>query len=283
MAHYDTRYPQYEIPPSPPKRWPLAGVMAIDTVVAFIAWILITIVIPLVFITVRASQQGLSLPGGLQNQQQALRLLGPDGVFVTLLVQNIVFVLVPVIRVALIRHEPLAEIGFRVDPLPRLVLTGLGLGVVVLLCNVLISSLFNSIGIRQNQAAQYPLFQGQYAGQALFFLGAAIIAPIGEEVLFRGYMFNAIRQTFQSRPWGLPLAYLLSALFFMAAHSLAATEGVIGLLVPTFLMGLVLAWGMQRTGSLIPGIIAHSLNNSFALAALLYCVNNPHANICPTL
>lgn len=283
MAQYDTRYPEYEIPPPQHKRWPLAGVMAIDVVLAFIAFFVITVVIQLVFITIRASQQGINLPSALQNQEQVLRLLGSDGVFVTLLIQNAIFVAVPVVRVALIRHEPLAEIGFRAQPLAQLVLVGIGLGIVVLVCNVFISSLFNSIGIRQNQAAQYPLFQGQYGGQALFFLGAAALAPIGEEVLFRGYMFNAIRQTFQSQSWGLPLAYLLSALFFMAAHSLAATEGVIGLLVPTFLMGLVLAWGMQRTGSLIPGIIAHGLNNSFALAALLYCVNNPHTNFCPTL
>jgi hypothetical protein len=163
------------------------------------------------------------------------------------------------------------------------VLFGVGLGVLVLIGNAAIGYFFNQLDIRQNQAAQYPLNPGDYAGQALFMVGAALLAPIGEEILFRGYVFNAIRQTFGARGWGLPLAYVASALLFSISHSLAATEGLIALLVPTFVMGLVLVWGMQRTGSLVPCIIAHAINNAVALLVLLTCVNNPGMTGCPTL
>lgn len=285
MAQYDTQYAT--IPePLPPRRklWPLAGVMLIDIVVIGISVLVLMLVISTIFVVVHTAQQGGSpLGAGALGEQQLLRLLGADGIFAVLLAQNAVFVAVPVLRVALLRREPLAEIGFQARRPLRLLLTGVSLGVLVLIGNVTLGYLFTGAGIEQNQAEQYPLFQGDYLGQALFLIGAAVLAPIGEETLFRGYVFNAIRQTFQAQRWGLPLAYVLSALGFMAAHSLSATQGLIGLLIPTFLMGLALAWGMHRTGSLIPGIIAHAMNNAIALSLLLVCVNNPGLTGCPAL
>jgi membrane protease YdiL (CAAX protease family) len=285
MAQYDTQYTAVpeQLPPRR-KLWPLAGVMVIDLFVIVIAVAFLMIVISTIFIVVRASLQGnvLLSPDSL-SEEQVLRLLGPDGVFVVLLAQNAVFVGVPVLRVAALRREPLAEIGFQAWRPLRLALIGLGLGLIILIGNVALGYLFSSAGIEQNQAAQYPLYPGDYAGQALFLVGAAILAPVGEEVLFRGYVFNAIRQTFQAKRWGVPLAYLLSALGFMTAHSLSATQGLIGLLIPTFLMGLVLAMSVHRTGSLLPGIIAHALNNTVALSVLLVCVNTPGLTGCPAL
>ena len=84
----------------------------------------------------------------------------------------------------------------------------------------------------------------------------------------------------QPRSWGLALAFIGSAAAFSLAHSLAATRDLIGLLIPTFLMGLALAWGAYRTGSVLPGIIAHAINNGLALMVLIMCVNGTIP--CPT-
>jgi membrane protease YdiL (CAAX protease family) len=153
--------------------------------------------------------------------------------------------------------------------------------VLALFVNGIVGMIFVSAGIRQNQAALYPLFPGDYLGQALFFVGAAILAPIGEEVLFRGYLFGSLRRLAGDSRAGIVIAYGVSALVFALAHSLAASEGVIALLVPSFLIGLVFAWGFDRSGSLLPGIVAHALNNSIAFAALLTCINNP--GVCPQM
>jgi membrane protease YdiL (CAAX protease family) len=283
MAQYDTPYTS--IPePAPPRRrrWPLAGVMVLDLLIILVTVLVLSTLVLVVFIGLRVTGgTTLPAPGSGLDQDQMLRLLGVGGFFVILLIQNVVFVAVPVLRVAVLRREPLAELGFRTPGLGRLTLIGVGLGIVVLISNGALGLLFSSLGIKQNQAAQYPLFQGDYLGQALFFCGAALIVPIGEETLFRGYVFNALRLTFQDRPWGQALAYLVSALLFSAAHSLAATQGLIGLLVPTFCMGLLLAWGMQRTSSLLPCIIAHAMNNGVGLLALVVCVNNP--GMCPNI
>lgn len=282
MAQIETEYGDLgPVEPRPRGRWPLAGVMLLDLVVIVIGALLLATAVQVVFLFTRASQQGISLLDlRALGMAEVLRLLGADGLLFSVLAQNLVCVLVPVLRVRVLRREPLAEIGLQAREPLRLILTGVGLGLVVLVGNALVSALLAGLGIRQNQAEQYPLYQGDYLGQTLFFLAAAVIAPLGEEILFRGYVFNALRQTLGSRGWGLAVAFVVSALCFSLAHSLAATRDVIGLLIPTFLMGLALAWGVYRTGSVLPGIIAHAMNNSLALMVLIMCVNGTIS--CPT-
>jgi uncharacterized protein len=279
MAQYDTQYTANPEPmPDRPNRWPLAGVMVVDLVLTIVATLVVVLLVSTIIVALRALQQDAPMSAE-SSPTQVMQLLGADGVFAILLLQNAVFIAVPVLRVKFLRREPLSEIGFQARRPLLLITAGLGLGMLVLIGNAILGYLFNSAGIRQNQAEQFPLFPGDVTGQALFLISAAVLAPIGEEVLFRGYVFNAIRLSFGTKPWGIALAYVASASLFMVVHSLSATQGLIGLLVPTFVMGLVLAWGMHRTGSLIPCIIAHAFNNGVALLALLVCVNNP--GICP--
>lgn len=281
MAQYET--PLTTAPGETPirsRKWPLAGVMIIDLVLIFVAILVTTTVISLIFIGVRAFQQGGV--AGL-DQDQFLKLLGPDGTFTILLVQNAIFVLVPLLRIATIRREPLAEIGFRAPDPGRLILLGVGMAAVMYAGSIALSLAFAQFGIQQDQAEQFKkqfsLAPGDTFGQVLFLIGGGLLAPIGEETLFRGYVFNAIRLTFESKRWGIPLAYLVSALVFAVIHFSGVTQGTIALIVPIFFIALVLAWGMHRTGSLLPGIVAHALFNSVQLVALTYCINNP--GTCP--
>ena len=261
--------------PAPPQRSRHLGRhLLIDTIFAGVGFLVIALAVPLVFVALNAAREGLSIRSlaGL-DQQELLRLVGAPGIFAMLLLQNAFFVVLPLMR-ARWRHEPLASIGWTAPQPLKLVLFGIGLGIAVLVSNALLGLVFVQFGVRQNQSAQYPLFAGDYLGQALFFLGAAVLAPLGEEALFRGYLFNGLR-----RLWGTLPAFVVSALLFSLAHSLAATQGIVALLVPAFVMGLILAWGMRRTGSLVPCVIAHAMNNGLALSALLVCVNNP--GLCP--
>jgi membrane protease YdiL (CAAX protease family) len=289
MAQYDTPFAAApEEPQARPRKWPLAAVMLIDLVIILVIVLLLTLIISSVLVGVRAVQQGVPLgQGGAISEEQILRLLGADGVFLSLLVQNAVCVLIPVARVALIRREPLAQIGFRAQRLLRLVLIGVGVGILSLLVNIVIGSLFERLGIRSSQAEQiaqqFSLTPSNTLGQALFLIGGGLLAPVGEETLFRGYVFNALRQTFSARTWGVALAYVASALLFSVVHAPGILEGAIALVVPIFAIGLLLAWAMHFTGSLIPCIIAHAINNGVALVALIACVNDPSMAGCPQL
>ena len=257
----------------------LIGHVLLDLTLIIVATIAMSLVVSIFFLLVRGLQAGLT-PAEIANltPDAAIQLLGVGGVLVILVLQNILFVAVPIVRVRFLRHEPLGVLGLQAQRPLRLLLIGLGIGIIALMANALLSTLFLSFGIRQNQAAQYPLYQGQYLAQILFAIGAALIVPFGEEVLFRGYLFGSLDRI--DAPWSRPAAYLISAAVFALAHMLAASEGQIVLLTTTFLLGLVLAWVFQRTGSVFPCFVAHATNNGVALLALLTCVNNPLLEVC---
>jgi membrane protease YdiL (CAAX protease family) len=87
-----------------------------------------------------------------------------------------------------------------------------------------------------------------------------VVAPIGEELLFRGFIFTALRR------WkGTLLAAVITGLLFGGVH--AGSAPVLDL-VPLAALGFGLCLLYRRTGSLYPSIAAHSLNNSIAFAAL---------------
>jgi uncharacterized protein len=68
-------------------------------------------------------------------------------------------------------------------------------------------------------------------------------------------------------------AYLISSAFFAVVHLSGINQGASVLLAATFIGGLCLAGAFDRTGSIIPSIIAHAVNNSVAFGQLIYCVN----------
>ena len=88
-----------------------------------------------------------------------------------------------------------------------------------------------------------------------------VIAPLGEELFFRGFFFGALRN------WrGWVVAATLTGALFGLIHVGSAP---IGYLVPLAFFGFGLCLLYERTGSLYPPIALHALNNSIALGANL--------------
>jgi membrane protease YdiL (CAAX protease family)/uncharacterized RDD family membrane protein YckC len=86
----------------------------------------------------------------------------------------------------------------------------------------------------------------------------AVVVPIAEEIFFRGMLFGGLRRRLSRIP-----AAAISALVFGALHATTGLSAV----PPLIAFGFVLALLYERTGSLVPGMIAHALNNSLALIA----------------
>lgn len=84
----------------------------------------------------------------------------------------------------------------------------------------------------------------------------AIAAPVSEEVCFRGLVFGGLRTRMPRIA-----AALVSGLVFGGLHALTGVSAV----PPLICFGFVLALLYERTGSIVPGIILHMLNNSIAL------------------
>ena len=81
----------------------------------------------------------------------------------------------------------------------------------------------------------------------------AILAPVLEEVLFRGILLEAVREKYSSGR-----AIVVSALMFGVIHIIPQQ------VVNAFVIGLILGFIYVRTNSLWPVIIIHALNNAMA-------------------
>jgi uncharacterized protein len=101
-----------------------------------------------------------------------------------------------------------------------------------------------------------------------FFIVGAIFAPLVEEVFFRGFLFQGFRARY-----GWITAMLLSAAIFAIAH----LDLVV--LIPTFLLGCLLAYVYHRSNSIWPGIFLHFLVNSLGLLAAYFASN--YQNLIP--
>ena len=88
-----------------------------------------------------------------------------------------------------------------------------------------------------------------------------VIAPLGEELFFRGYFFGSLRN------WrGVWPAAIGTGVIFGLIHAGSAPAGF---LVPLGFFGFGLCLLYHFSGSLYPCIALHALNNSIALGATL--------------
>jgi membrane protease YdiL (CAAX protease family) len=98
---------------------------------------------------------------------------------------------------------------------------------------------------------------GSTAALVAVALLVCVMAPIAEELFFRGFVFTAFR-----RSLGLPVAAVLTGAIFGAIH-LGGTE--IEFIVPLAVFGALLCLLYVWTDSLLPCIVLHALNNGLAL------------------
>jgi membrane protease YdiL (CAAX protease family) len=86
---------------------------------------------------------------------------------------------------------------------------------------------------------------------------AVISAPILEELLCRGIIFETLR-----KGWGIGVSALISALFFGAIHGDPAT------IIVATVSGLIFSVLYLRTSSIFASIIVHSINNAMAFTLI---------------
>src|SRR5690606_20153008 len=83
---------------------------------------------------------------------------------------------------------------------------------------------------------------------AMLFIILAVLTPVAEEILFRGFMFPGM-----ARRWGwLPAAIVTSVLFGLL-------HGQYNVALDTAAMGFVSAHLRHSTGSLTPSILLHTI------------------------
>ncbi len=181
----------------------------------------------------------------------------------TALVQSVAVVLLeatyvlPVVLILAWRHVPWKVLGFG-----KFDLDNMALGCGLLLASYVVIIVHNYLLERLGVATQGDQISKLFAGLVSpiwILIAGAVVAPFVEEMFFRGFLFQGFRQKY-----GWVNGLLLSSAIFAAAHlDLAA-------LIPTFILGCLLAYLYQRTNSLWPGIILHFLVNAFGLVGAYF-------------
>lgn len=116
--------------------------------------------------------------------------------------------------------------------------------------------LFPQIDYEQAQDIGFKDLSG-YWQYLLAFVTLVVIAPIAEEVLFRGYLYGKLRKHVS-----LWLAMLLTSVLFGAAH------GQWNVAIDTFALSIVLCSLREVTGSIWAGTLLHMLKNGLAFYVL---------------
>lgn len=95
-----------------------------------------------------------------------------------------------------------------------------------------------------------------------------LLAPLAEEMVFRGAILRSLLQ-WNKRHW---VGITLSALLFALVHGNPAQ------MPHALLAGLLLGWMFYRTGSIVPGVVFHWVNNTIAYASY-NVMSNPDATL----
>jgi len=83
------------------------------------------------------------------------------------------------------------------------------------------------------------------------------VAPLVEEIIFRGYLFAAVAPVLPK--WAV---HVVVATLFGLAHGL-------GHALPIGVLSLVFGYLRQKNGSLLPSIVAHALHNGLTVALIV--------------
>lgn len=139
---------------------------------------------------------------------------------------------------------------------------GLGCGLMLLsfIFNFFYGLILALFGLRA-QVDLVPIF-AQLSSPWLLLVGGAVVAPIVEEVFFRGFVFAGLRQRY-----GWQKAALASSALFALIHLIPTA------VIPIFILGYIFAYLYQRSNSIWPAILMHASTNALALGAAYMLAN----------
>jgi membrane protease YdiL (CAAX protease family) len=165
----------------------------------------------------------------------------------------------PVIFWLSIKKVSLLELGFKKFKISKAILQIFASFIIFFLVSGLITYFTQTAGISipgyGQQESYLPVFEGINFINVLII--AAIIAPIVEELLFRGLIYKQITGSEN-------LKILFSGIFFALIHF------QIEVIFPLIFLGLILGYLRKSQDSIWVPIIFHMLNNSIAIYGQYY-------------
>lgn len=186
-------------------------------------------------------------------------------VLLALVVLSQVAGLVVVLMLLRWRGVALAEVVGPLRPVARHVSIGVGLGLVALIGSTLLVGLL--VTLSGSEATPEQVLTEGIADTPvellLAALAAVVMAPVAEELLFRGLLHRGLRQRMRGSS-----ALVLSSVLFAVVHVDVAASQPLALFGLTF-VGVVLALAHERTGSLLVPVVIHATHNALTLLAVV--------------
>jgi len=166
----------------------------------------------------------------------------------------------------LVRYgENLSAIGMSSKAFYKNILSGITAYVFILpilVVTLILSMLFlDAIGYKPPPQPVFEMFfEEKRSNVILFFtIFVSILGPVIEEMFFRGFLYSAARKRF-----GIIVGVLLSSILFSALHT-----NIVGFL-PILILGVLMAFLYEITGSLVASISVHILHNSIIVCLVFF-------------
>lgn len=161
------------------------------------------------------------------------------------------------------------DIGLDFSRWPRALLLAVVLLALVLALRVPMAAVFEYLHVRAGEeivrqhVIERMLADKSWAAMALMVVAAVVVAPVWEEIAFRGFL-----QPFLGRWMGPRTALVVTAVLFALIHE---ERDVRFFMAPILIFPLALALGYarQRTGRLAAPILLHVLHNSLTVAVVI--------------
>lgn len=170
----------------------------------------------------------------------------------------------PVLIILASRKAGWKTLGFRAFTLDNLAL-GCGLLIATYMLIILHNAILIALGVPTQAESIFKLLEMVNSPWGIA-LGGVLVAPLVEEIIFRGFFFQGLRQAFGSKK-----AILVSSIVFAAMHLQLEA------LIPTFILGCSLAYVFDRANSIWPGALLHTLVNLLGIGVVMLMNSMPGA------
>ena len=156
-------------------------------------------------------------------------------------------------------------LGGKLTPMRRALLTGIGVGVVVLPVALFLNGISYQVmtlfKMQPEKQAVVAIVEKAVEPwkQILFAIAAIGLAPFVEEFLFRGILYPFLKQRIQPAA-----AVAITSVLFGAIHGNVLT------FLPLVFLAVVLTWVYEKTDALIAPIVTHAFFNAANFLMLLY-------------
>lgn len=180
------------------------------------------------------------------------------------MVFKLLIVVVLLVFLSVRGSNPAELFGMRQMTVQSALFTAVGWLLVIFVASMVAINLIAKIyfgGSWPDNSLQEPVKAFLQAGPALkimLAISAVIIAPVAEEIFFRGYLYGVVKS--YSDRW---FAALFSALIFAGVHSHVAS------LVPLFVLAMGLALAYESTGCLLVPMFMHAIFNGYNVSQML--------------